>query len=88
MDVRQEQDGVWKTLFHRQTPQVEAFACQEYLDGSATLRLPDDRIPSLEGVGGGHHAPQRMAPATHADTLLRRPALVSPFQPEGFPCHR
>ena len=48
MDVRQEQDGVWKTLFHRQTPQVEAFACQEYLDGSATLRLPDDRVPSLD----------------------------------------
>ena len=48
MDARLDQDGVWSTLVRRQTPQVEAFACQEYLEGSAILRLPDDRVPSLD----------------------------------------
>ena len=48
MDAGQEPNGVWSTLVRRQTPQVEAFACREYLEGSAILRLPDDRLPSLE----------------------------------------
>jgi len=48
VDAGQEPNGVWSTLVRRQTPQVEAFACREYLEGSAILRLPDDRLPSLE----------------------------------------
>ena len=50
MENGREQDRVWETLVRRQRPQVEAFACQEYLEGLAILSLPEDRVPSLQAL--------------------------------------
>jgi phenylalanine-4-hydroxylase len=50
MEQQQEQDRVWRTLVQRQTPQVERYACREYLEGFAVLRLPQDHVPSLEAL--------------------------------------
>jgi phenylalanine-4-hydroxylase len=48
MDSKGEQDRVWRTLVQRQTPHVEAYACREFLEGRDVLRLPRERLPSLE----------------------------------------
>jgi len=50
MENGREQDRVWETLVRRQRPQVEAFACREYLEGLAILSLPEDRVPSLQAL--------------------------------------
>ena len=44
----EEQHDIWKTLYQRQAPQVQLYASRIYLQGSETLRLPEDRIPSIQ----------------------------------------
>ena len=48
MERQQESDRVWTTLVERQTPQIERYACREYLEGFAILDLPSSHVPSLE----------------------------------------
>lgn len=48
MDPSNDHDRIWKTLFERQRPRVEKYACQEYLEGAARLALPPDRVPELD----------------------------------------
>lgn len=43
-----EQHAIWKALFAKQAPAVEKYACKEYLEGARRLRLPADRIPSVQ----------------------------------------
>jgi phenylalanine-4-hydroxylase len=43
-----EQHDIWKTLYQRQAPQVQQYASRIYLQGSETLKLPEDRIPSIQ----------------------------------------
>lgn len=43
----EEQHKVWRDLYARQLPNVQKFACREYLDGFELLNLPADRIPQL-----------------------------------------
>lgn len=43
----EEQHKVWRDLYARQLPNVQKFACREYLDGFELLDLPADRIPQL-----------------------------------------
>lgn len=52
MKFSQAQHDVWKTLFLRQLPNVQAFACREYLDGFRILGLPTDHLPSLDALNG------------------------------------
>jgi phenylalanine-4-hydroxylase len=40
--------SIWRQLFARQAPQVQAHACREYLEGSRLLGLPADRVPSID----------------------------------------
>jgi phenylalanine-4-hydroxylase len=42
------QHDIWRALYSRQAAEVEKYACQEYLDGSANLKLPPDHIPSID----------------------------------------
>ena len=48
MDMTDEQNKIWQTLYNRQLPRVEQYACQDYLDGFAHLDLPADRVPDLD----------------------------------------
>jgi phenylalanine-4-hydroxylase len=47
VEFSNEQHEIWRTLYARQAPQVEKYACREYLLGSKNLGLPQDRIPSV-----------------------------------------
>lgn len=38
---------IWQKLFHRQAELIQQRACQEYLEGVKTLKLPVTRIPQL-----------------------------------------
>jgi phenylalanine-4-hydroxylase len=49
-DYTGEQQGVWAELVRRRRPQVEAFACEEYLQGSKIIGLADDRLPNLIAI--------------------------------------
>ncbi len=58
-----EQHDIWKELYKRQAPQVEKYACREYLEGSEYLKLPPDRIPSVQWLN------ERLEPRTGWKTL-------------------
>lgn len=47
MKFSKDQNQIWQTLFTGQINNVKKFACREYLDGFALLKLPKNRIPSL-----------------------------------------
>ncbi len=66
VDFTEEQHEIWKTLFARQAPQVQKYACREYLDGSENLKLPPDRIPSVQWLN------EHITPLTGWKTLRTR----------------
>jgi phenylalanine-4-hydroxylase len=45
-----EQHAVWSELVLRRLPQVEEYACQEYLEGVDVIGLRKDRIPNLASI--------------------------------------
>ena len=45
-----EQHAVWAELVRRRKPQIEAHACQAYLEGYKIIGLEDDRLPNLAGI--------------------------------------
>lgn len=49
-DYSAEDHDVWKTLYARQRELLPGRACQEYIDGLAMLKLPEDRVPALRDV--------------------------------------
>ncbi len=61
-----EQHDIWKILFARQAPQVEKYACREYLEGSRNLQLPRDRVPSVQWLT------ERISPRTGWKVLRTR----------------
>jgi phenylalanine-4-hydroxylase len=63
VDFSDEQHEIWRALFARQLPQVEKYACREYLQGSENLQLPPDRIPSVQWLN------ERIEPRTGWKTL-------------------
>lgn len=48
VEFTDEQHDIWRMLYQRQAAKVKKFACREYLEGSEHLRLPEDRIPSVQ----------------------------------------
>lgn len=44
------ENTTWETLVSRQLPALKTRACQEYLDGTEALRLPQDRVPQLKDI--------------------------------------
>ena len=48
MNIIEEQNNIWHTLYNRQLPRVKQYACQEYLDGFAILKLPAEGVPDLD----------------------------------------
>jgi phenylalanine-4-hydroxylase len=61
-----EQHEIWRTLFARQAPEVQKYACNEYLEGSLILQLPPDKIPSVQWLN------ERITPRTGWKTLRTR----------------
>jgi phenylalanine-4-hydroxylase len=61
-----EQHQIWQTLFARQEPQVQKYACREYLEGSSNLQLPPDRVPSVQWLN------ERITPRTGWKILRTR----------------
>jgi phenylalanine-4-hydroxylase len=49
-DYTAEQKAVWAELVRRWRPQIEAFACEEYLEGSKIIGLEEDRLPNLIAI--------------------------------------
>jgi len=39
---------VWAELYVRQTDRIQRYACREYLDGFAQLKLPGDKVANLD----------------------------------------
>lgn len=62
----EEQHGIWRDLFARQAPQVQKYACGEYLEGSQNLELPSDHIPSVQWLN------ERITPRTGWKTVRTR----------------
>ncbi len=62
----EEQHGIWRDLFVRQAPQVQKYACREYLEGSQNLQLPPDHIPSVQWLN------ERITPRTGWRTIRTR----------------
>jgi phenylalanine-4-hydroxylase len=49
-DYTDEQHAVWAELVRRRRPQIEAYACEAYLEGYKIIGLEDDRLPNLGAV--------------------------------------
>jgi phenylalanine-4-hydroxylase len=45
-----EQHEVWAELVRRRTPQIQAHACREYLQGYEIIGLRSDRLPNLADI--------------------------------------
>jgi phenylalanine-4-hydroxylase len=67
-----EQHAVWSELVDRRMPQVEEYACQEYLEGVDIIGLRRDRIPNLAAIS------ERLEPRTGWNATP-----VSGFLPAG-----
>lgn len=50
MAFSEEQNAVWRELYARQLPNVQKFACREYLEGFELLGLPSETIPQLKDL--------------------------------------
>lgn len=61
-----EQHDIWRALYSRQINEVEKYACREYLEGSANLKLPAEYIPSTNWLN------ERIAPRTGWRTVRTR----------------
>jgi phenylalanine-4-hydroxylase len=49
-DYTPGQHAVWAELVRRRRPQIDAYACQEYLEGYEIIGLQDDRLPNLRAI--------------------------------------
>jgi phenylalanine-4-hydroxylase len=65
-----ENQSVWAELVGRRLPQLQEWACREYLDGYGVIGLREDQIPNLREIA------RRLAPRTGWETTP-----VSGFMP-------
>jgi len=47
-DFSQDIHQIWTELYKKLWPQVEQYACQDYLDGAEILDLPKDCVPTVQ----------------------------------------
>jgi len=48
MKFTNDQHKIWESLLEHQLPNVQKFACREFLSGLESIELPQTQIPSLE----------------------------------------
>lgn len=58
VEFTEEQHDIWKTLVAKQAPKVKQYACKEYLAGSDVMKLPGERVPSVQWLN------ERITPRT------------------------
>jgi phenylalanine-4-hydroxylase len=80
----QEQHGIWAELVGRRMPQLQAHACEEYLQGFEQIGLRADLIPDLTEVN------KRLRPrtgwsATPVSGFLPAPAFFEMLAARKFP---
>jgi len=71
-DYTPDQHATWAELVRRRRPQIDAYACREYLEGYEIIGLEDDRLPNLSAITA------RLRPRTGWSTTP-----VSGFMPSG-----
>jgi phenylalanine-4-hydroxylase len=80
----EEQHATWAELVRRRAPQVEQFACREYLEGYRLIGLETSRLPNLKRIS------ERLEPRTGWKTtpvsgLLPAPAFFEMLANREFP---
>jgi phenylalanine-4-hydroxylase len=80
----EEQHATWTELVHRRAPQIERFACQEYLEGARIIGIDAARLPSLQRIT------ERLKPRTGWSTtavggFLPAPAFFEMLANREFP---
>jgi phenylalanine-4-hydroxylase len=83
-DYTAEQHAVWSELVRRRLPQVQEYACQEYLEGFEIIGLRPDRLPNLNLIS------ERLKPrtgwsATAVSGFLPADAFFEMLRPRMFP---
>jgi phenylalanine-4-hydroxylase len=79
-----EQHAVWAELVSRRRPQLEAYACREYLDGYKIIGLEDDRLPNL-GEISSRLQPRTGWNATPVSGFLPSDAFFEMLDARKFP---
>jgi phenylalanine-4-hydroxylase len=79
-----DEHAIWAELVRRRTPQIEKFACREYLDGYEFVGIEESRLPSLERIS------ERLQPRTGWKTtpvsgFLPAPAFFEMLANREFP---
>jgi phenylalanine-4-hydroxylase len=79
-----EQHAVWSELVHRRLPQVQEYACEEYLEGFDLIGLCPDRLPNFSRIT------ERLKPRTGWSTtavsgFLPADAFFEMLQARMFP---
>jgi len=79
-----EQHAVWSELVRRRLPQVEAYACEEYLDGLEIIGLRPDRLPNLASISA-RLEPRTGWNATPVSGFLPADAFFEMLEARRFP---
>jgi phenylalanine-4-hydroxylase len=48
IEFTEDQHKLWNALIERQLPQVEEWACADFLEGLSRIDFPHDRVPNLD----------------------------------------
>jgi len=80
----EDEHATWAELVRRRTPQIEQFACKEYLDGCQLIGIEEARLPNLKGIS------ERLMPRTGWKTtpvsgFLPAPAFFEMLANREFP---
>jgi phenylalanine-4-hydroxylase len=80
----EDEHAIWAELVRRRTPQIEQFACREYLEGSQLVGMEEARLPDLKRIS------DRLLPRTGWSTtpvtgFLPAPAFFEMLANREFP---
>ena len=80
----EDEHATWAELVRRRTPQIEQFACREYLEGYQLIGMEEARLPNLKRIS------ERLMPRTGWTTtpvtgFLPAPAFFEMLANRAFP---
>ncbi len=79
-----QQHEIWAELVRRRTPQIQAHACREYLQGYEIIGLRGDRLPHLADISA-RLAPRTGWSATPVSGFLPKEAFFEMLAARMFP---
>ena len=83
-DYTPEQHAEWAELVRWRRPQLEAYACREYLEGYEIIGLQDDRLPDLAAISA-RLGPRTGWSATPVSGFLPKEAFFEMLAARKFP---